>query len=84
MTTTHLNSKEKRGKKGGKARSQQTDFHDHLRRMGKISAERNKETTRKRLIERNTGCFWWVNEKGETKKQKHSPGEKWQRGRKWK
>jgi hypothetical protein len=30
------------------------------------------------------GTKWWVNEKGENKRQKESPGADWQQGRKWK
>ena len=73
-----------RGKKGGRVRSQQDDFRDHQRKIGKISAERHKKTNIERLRERNAGCFWWVNEKGETKKEINSPGETWKKGRIWK
>lgn len=73
-----------RGKKGGRTRSQQDNFRDHQRKIGKISAERHKETNIERLRKRNTGCFWWVNAKGETKKEVNSPGETWKKGRVWK
>lgn len=38
---------------------------------------------RAKIKQSRVGLLWWVNEKGELKSQKESPGPEWKRGRKW-